>query len=245
MKKSEIVARTITEELLAQRASAGSVIDAEDDLIRRLDVSRGTLREALRLLELLGVVESRMGRSGGVVVREPDARHFAQIVTFYLQFSGCTFGQFLEVHVSVAPIIDGIAARSVTPERAATLQAAVDTFEGLPLEEQVRYSATLTSTYYDMIDNPLWALLARSFSTVVSAHLEKLLVPQEYWPVVVKAVRRLACAIRDGDAVLAESLSRTRMQGWHEIVRTAKPDLLDERIVWATDDQLVHRGAPI
>src|ERR1700742_4774371 len=61
--------------LLAERVSTlepGAMLPAERDLIAELQVGRGTLREALRLLELQGIVSVKTGPRGGPVVIRPD-----------------------------------------------------------------------------------------------------------------------------------------------------------------------------
>ena len=65
---------------------AGDRLPAERELARLLNVSRVTLREAIRALQEAGYVESRRGRSGGTFVRYDaaqrraggDARHLAR-----------------------------------------------------------------------------------------------------------------------------------------------------------------------
>jgi len=237
-KKSELVARTIAHELFTQQTETGALIDVEDDLVKRLHVSRGTLREGLRLLEVLGVVESRIGRSGGIVVQRPSAEHFAQIITFYLQFSGCTYRQLLEVYAEVSPLILGIAAAQATEADRARLREVMTEFDALPIERQVRYVPAVSSAFHDMIDNPLWALLAKSFHAVISGHLEALLVPEADWPSVVRMTRRMTSAVLAGDTAKAESLGRAQVTAWLKIAASTQQQLLDSPIVWATDEDL-------
>jgi GntR family transcriptional regulator, transcriptional repressor for pyruvate dehydrogenase complex len=237
-KKAELVARTIAQDLVTQRVAPGSLIDVEDDLVKRLGVSRGTLREGLRLLEVLGVVESRIGRSGGVVVQRPSAQHFAQIVTFYLQFSGCTYRQLLEVYAEVTPLIMGLVARNASASDVQRIDEALAVFDALPIEQQVRQVPALNSVYHDMLDNPMWALLAKSFSAVISGHFEALLVPESEWPRVVRTVRKTAAAVRAGDVEGAEKLARTQVAAWRRVAEASQRELLDSPIVWATGDNL-------
>jgi len=54
--------------------ASGDRLPAERELATRLNVSRVTLREAIRALQDAGFVESRRGRSGGTFVRYDAAR---------------------------------------------------------------------------------------------------------------------------------------------------------------------------
>jgi GntR family transcriptional repressor for pyruvate dehydrogenase complex len=65
--------------------SAGDRLPSERDLIDILNISRPTLREALRALSMLGVVESRHG--GGAYVTDLDARTLLAPLDFFLSLS--------------------------------------------------------------------------------------------------------------------------------------------------------------
>ncbi|MBT1072943.1 FadR family transcriptional regulator [Geobacter chapellei] len=64
------VVEQIEETIVAGTLKPGSLLPAERELKEQFGVSRGTLREALRVLEQKGLIEIRTGVSGGSVVRE-------------------------------------------------------------------------------------------------------------------------------------------------------------------------------
>jgi len=68
----EVVAQ-IEEAILAGRLETGQTLPSERDLKEMFQISRGTLREALRVLEQKGLIEIRLGVGGGSVVRAMDA----------------------------------------------------------------------------------------------------------------------------------------------------------------------------
>jgi len=68
----EVVAQ-IEEAILAGRLETGQTLPAERELKEMFQISRGTLREALRVLEQKGLIEIRLGVGGGSVVRAMDA----------------------------------------------------------------------------------------------------------------------------------------------------------------------------
>lgn len=71
MRAFEIVIGHIRSDMLAGRLQPGDRLPNERDLCVQLGVSRNMLREALRVLEALGIVEVRLGTTGGVFIREP------------------------------------------------------------------------------------------------------------------------------------------------------------------------------
>ena len=67
----EVVAQ-IQGAILSGRYRAGDRLPTERELCALFDVSRPTLREALRALEVLGSLEIRPGRRGGIFVASPN-----------------------------------------------------------------------------------------------------------------------------------------------------------------------------
>lgn len=79
----------LREQLLNGSIRPGDRLIAERELAVQLGVSRPALREALRALAMLGVVEIRQGM--GTVVRRPDVSVLGEFFTFVLaQQSGIT-----------------------------------------------------------------------------------------------------------------------------------------------------------
>jgi len=68
----DVVAQ-IEEAILTGRIKTGQTLPSERDLKETFQISRGTLREALRVLEQKGLIEIRLGVGGGSVVRDVDA----------------------------------------------------------------------------------------------------------------------------------------------------------------------------
>jgi DNA-binding FadR family transcriptional regulator len=62
----------IEEAILAGRIQTGETLPSERDLKEMFRISRGTLREALRVLEQKGLIEIRLGVGGGSVVKAVD-----------------------------------------------------------------------------------------------------------------------------------------------------------------------------
>lgn len=74
---------------------AGARFPAERDLAARLGVSRITLREAIRLLQHQGYVESRRGRSGGTFVADLPSRPTPEEARRHLSATGTALEDLL------------------------------------------------------------------------------------------------------------------------------------------------------
>ncbi len=77
LKTSERVARDIVHDIAVQRLQPGDALPAEADMIGQYGVSRESLREALRLLEVQGLIAIRRGPGGGPTVGTVDPANLA------------------------------------------------------------------------------------------------------------------------------------------------------------------------
>jgi GntR family transcriptional repressor for pyruvate dehydrogenase complex len=85
----DIVAQ-IRDRVISGQLQSGERLPSERDLCRIFGVSRATLREGLRTLEAVGVVEIRPGSHGGVFAAEPDAGQVASALEALIRFRGAT-----------------------------------------------------------------------------------------------------------------------------------------------------------
>lgn len=81
------LAVTMSREIIdSQQLPAGTHLGCEPDLLKKYGVSRSTFREAVRLLELHQIVQTRRGNNGGLVVGIPDSTYTIDVVTTYFQY---------------------------------------------------------------------------------------------------------------------------------------------------------------
>lgn len=75
-------------DLLRQRVLDGELTDmlpGQDVLLAELNISKPSLREALRILESEGLITVRRGNLGGAYIHRPTARHAAYMMAVVLQ----------------------------------------------------------------------------------------------------------------------------------------------------------------
>lgn len=90
------------------RLEAGDRLPGERELAEQLGVSRAPVREALRALEMTGLIESRHG--GGTYVRDVLGLGLDAPLALALQASSDTVGDLWEVRIIVEPEIAARAA---------------------------------------------------------------------------------------------------------------------------------------
>jgi GntR family transcriptional regulator, transcriptional repressor for pyruvate dehydrogenase complex len=106
----------------------GGRLPKENELAAKLGVSRGSLREAVRALELIGVVEARQG--DGTYVTSLDASRLMDVVSVLIDFSHeRSLLELLEVRRLLEPAAAALAAARATPADLAAIHEAMGAME--------------------------------------------------------------------------------------------------------------------
>src|ERR1700733_9389355 len=108
--RAELVARELEREIIDER-EPGQRLGTKDDLRRRFGVAVATVNEAVRLLEMRGLVEARPGPGGGVFVSRPSARIAMAHIVLGFKSGSTSYEECLEVRDALEPLIDSHAAR--------------------------------------------------------------------------------------------------------------------------------------
>src|SRR5271157_778397 len=106
--------RRITEEL-----KSGDLLPPERELVQMLGVSRGSVRDAIRSLQVMGLLEPRQGI--GTVVRDPGASPANPLAAALLQRQK-TVEELLDVRKMIEPALAGRAALHATPVELAEME---------------------------------------------------------------------------------------------------------------------------
>lgn len=102
-KTAELVARQIRNAIIRGQIPNGSSLPAEAHLIAEFEVSRPTIREAVRILESEGLLRVARGARGGALVRKPDYEMVARATGVTLQAQGTTIGDLYEMRTLIEP----------------------------------------------------------------------------------------------------------------------------------------------
>src|SRR5260370_3327302 len=98
----------------------GEKLPPERELAELLQVSRGSLRDAIRTLELMGLVEPRQGE--GTVVCDPSAKSLINPLATVLFRQRELIGDLLEFRRMIEPTLAGRAAQNASNEELAYLE---------------------------------------------------------------------------------------------------------------------------
>jgi GntR family transcriptional repressor for pyruvate dehydrogenase complex len=206
-KTSVLTARRIIRDASRQGKKPGVQLPPEHQMIETYGVGRGTLREALRLLEFQGAITLKPGPGGGPMLQIPDASHLAGSLMLIMQLAGAPFRILIEARAAIEPMTSMLAAERIDEESMEQLQGTV-----LRMSEHIADEGEFMSEnkkFHDMIakysGNVLFAYLIESFSGILDGATLRMQYPLHRRKAVLKAHEEIYAAIevRDPDAARA------------------------------------------
>jgi DNA-binding FadR family transcriptional regulator len=151
-KRSDLVAEEITAWIVSRDLRPGDRLPPEKSLIETFSVSRGTMREALRALEVQGLVRLMTGpRGGGLIVEIPEERAM-QFLCGYFYFRTLTIKDIYQVRCIVEPELAVAAVGHLTEAHFSRLAELIDEAAILPrTPEQRRTQRRAELEFHDVI----------------------------------------------------------------------------------------------
>jgi len=108
------IAQRILDLIQGGKLEPGERLPAERELASLLGVGRPSLREALRALQLMNVIEVRPGE--GTYVSSLKAKQLAEPLRLLLVLQDVTYLEVLEARQSIEPAIAGLAAERISED---------------------------------------------------------------------------------------------------------------------------------
>jgi len=102
-KTAELVAKQIRNAIIRGILADGDTLPAESHLIAEFQVSRPTIREAIRILESEGLVTVARGARGGARISSPNFEMIQRAAGITLQAQGVTIGDLYEMRTLLEP----------------------------------------------------------------------------------------------------------------------------------------------
>ncbi len=201
----------------------GDRLPSERDLAEKFNVSRPTVREAVRALVVLGVIRSHHG--GGIYVSGLEAADLLQPLSFFLTLHKVEVDSLYHARQLIEGEIVALAAKVVTPDDLAALAALIDAQElvvGNPAEYRV-----LDTRFHQMMAsiaaNPF---LARAASSMNVLGLEFRKTASENEAVIRLSIadhRRILAALAARDSETARAAMREHMEHVLNTTKMASP----------------------
>ncbi|TDV53722.1 GntR family transcriptional regulator [Actinophytocola oryzae] len=200
-------------------------------MLEEYRVGRGSLREALRILEVHGLISIKPGPRGGPTVDQVHTENFGRMATLYFQMDGVTFADLVDARVIMEPTLATLAAQRRDPQLVGELAR----FTNTSRTDDDEYASDVDEFHRlvaAMSGNPVMTLFGQSMTDILRDRLSPPLFPKSRRAAVLNVHTDIARAVADGDAVLAERLMREHMTEYAAYARRRHPGLMREVVDW-------------
>jgi GntR family transcriptional regulator, transcriptional repressor for pyruvate dehydrogenase complex len=233
-KIAQVLARDILDRIIREDLQPGAHLSAEAQMLEQYQVGRGTLREALRILEVNGLISIKPGPGGGPIVRGATTHDFGRMATLFFSARRITVRELVEARLILEPVTARLAAERRTDADLPLLERLAGVHEPGGEEDYRDASVDFHTTIVRLAGNGVIELFALSLAEVFFARVHgTMLVPEGSGRRdVLKVHGEIARAVADGDAATAEVLMREHMQEYVTFVSASHPALMDEVVIW-------------
>ncbi len=171
-KVSDKIIAQIRDAILSGQLKPGDRLASEKELMEQFEVSKATMREALRVLEVLGLIEIRKGTGGGTFVAEVDMKTTIHSLINFIHFQPVSIREITMLRYLIEPTVARIAASKATDDDVLNLRKIIgESIEsvGDELSKEIgfhRYLARMTGNtllilLIDFVDNLLEEIKGR------------------------------------------------------------------------------------
>lgn len=216
----EEIAEQIRAQLAKQSLRVGDRLPAERQLAEQFHVSRNTLREALRSLEIAGLLELRKGATGGAFICEGGGGAAVAGLADMFHMGAIRPQHLTEARILIGTEVARLACARRTADDLAALTANVDAAEAATAAGDVERRAQINYAFHSLLaraaKNPVLIILTDALMEMTRHFVEKVgYMPNRY---VMPSRRRLLAhlAAKDGEAAAIEMKSLLqRLQRFH------------------------------
>ncbi|WP_210717731.1 FadR/GntR family transcriptional regulator [Amycolatopsis acididurans] len=233
-KAAMVIAQQIVRDVGRESLQAGDLLPPERTMLDKYDVGRGTLREALRLLEFQGVIALKPGPRGGPVLLDPDASHLASTVVLLMQLKKAPFQTIVEVRNALEPMISCLAAERITDASLEVLGGTIEQMRDNLGDQTVFLEAN--KRFHDVIawssGNALFGYMVDSLLGIMDGTVIGIDYPAPRRAAILTAHEEILGALTRRDPKESEQRMREHIDAYTRYAQRKFPDVLTEIIPW-------------
>lgn len=199
---AEEIVTQIKEAIFEGKLRPGDKLPTEKHFAELSGTSRTTAREAIRCLELSGLLVVKPGQGGGAFVTLPDISRVQSILSDLVRAGRVTIEHFTEVRILLEPIIADIIVKNITKEDIERLDENVRNAKE-ELQKAKPRSVSLNIKFHKILvectKNPLLIILSNLLFDFFATYLKALQPAKVIAESVVSSHEEIVKKIRDGD----------------------------------------------
>lgn len=209
----------IRDAILDGQLAVGQRLPPERELCELFGTSRGTLREALRVLEEKGLVEIRLGVGGGAVVKGASADGITETLAMLIRSGEVSLAHLAEFRQDVEGTVTAAAAKSARDDQISALRDLLAEAQrhyrsGLAgWEDFVRVDEAIHMALAEIPGNPIYRFILRTVHDNIHQYYDRFLaVGEAELKENYDDLRRIVDAVAAGDAARARTLARSHVR---------------------------------
>lgn len=209
-KTSDVLANELRLQILSGELPNGAALPTERELVAQTGLSRGSVRDALRVLEAERLLTTRPGRFGGSTAHKPNDETLKRSVSLFVQGRGISLLALQQTREAVEPSLAALAAINRTDAELQQLIEATENVEAafddtpLFLRENVQWHCAIANaSHNELLRSFMYAISNMVYKATAVENFATDAVRQQ----VVHAHRRVLDSIAKQD----ENLARQRM----------------------------------
>ncbi len=201
-KVTDLIISQIRDAVLSGQLKPGDRLASEKELIDQFEVSKATLREALRALESMGLVQTRKGAGGGIYITEVNLQTTIHSMMNFLHFKSLSVREITMLRFMMEPIIVRIAAPKITDKEIEQLQSFLTRVE---TDDESRKKKDISFHRYlsRMTQNSMLILIIDFVESLLNEIKQLLQLDADFYTMVNDGHRRILDCLIKGDAVAA------------------------------------------
>lgn len=233
-KTATLLAQRIVAEITEREVAPGQTLPSEREMLEEYRVARGTLREALRFLEMQGVLSMKPGPGGGPVVNSPDSRSLASAIALLLERSHVRYRAVFEARKVLEPEMASMAAERADPADIVAMEACVKAMRDSITD--LRAFLSENHVFHSVIGrasgNRLFDYLLSSLSSITDATILGVDYPEKHRHTVLGAHERIYQRICERDTAGAADEMRSHIVNFGWYLDRYYPHILDQPLRW-------------
>lgn len=230
-KVAEIVARDIIRDAAGQ--AYGSALPGEAAMMARYGVSRGSLREALRLLELQGLIMMKPGPGGGPILLGANAESLGRMQSLHFHLLGARYGDVADARLVLEPQLARMVAQRQDRDALRPLEEFVTAKPDFDVDNDPEYAAKAQGFHRlvaSLSGNPVLDMVASALQEITLSRVRNSVLEGEDRRRAIDDHLQIARAILDGNGPKAELLMNDHM--FHYRAGYARREFSQETVDW-------------
>jgi len=202
-KAPQIIIKQVRSAILRGDIAPGEKLPSSDELMALFGVSKATLREALRALEYLGLIEIRKGAKGGLYAKEVDMKVSQESLINFFHFKKVSVEHLSEVRKILEPYAAKVAAETISEDGIQQLKEINDHCETSlskkPDQEINEHLLSFHRVIAQCTDNPILIFILAFVEDLLQETKDLLRPDDMFFQAVVEDHKRIYEALVDRD----------------------------------------------